>query len=101
MNRTEALLVAAILMASFVGSAFADSVVTAPNGCNTKCQVNSLETPYVTGNFTVVFPISSNELAGILATGSISNFGTRTAYNVHRWKHWTSYLQCSAEARRL
>ena len=80
----------ALLLVSFAGSVSADSsnATISPSGCNSKCQLDNLQTPYVNGNFTVVFPISSNSLAGILATGSISNFGTRTAYNVTLSLSW-------------
>ena len=93
MNRKEVVVLGLLLLASFVGSVYADSVVTSSSSgsCNFKCQLDNLQKPVVNGNFTSWidsgFPLSEGTLYTI--GGGITNFGTRTALSVNMTLFWT------------
>ena len=93
MNRKEAIVVGVLLLASFVGSVFANSVPTSSSsgGCSAKCVINNLQKPVVRGNFTTWIDSGLPLSEGTLYTigGGITNFGTRTAFSVNMTLFWT------------
>src|SRR2546427_7504736 len=59
------------------------------SNCNWKCEVDSLQRPMVSGNFTALTNLSDSQGYYELIVGGISNFGTRNAFNVNMTLYWT------------
>jgi hypothetical protein len=85
LNRKEAIIVGALLLTSFIGSAFADTATNSSlsNDCNAKCLITSLEKPAVNGSFTAQAGFFNGGIPGYFIGGGISNYGTLTAFDTN------------------